>query len=340
MIQTLINRYKQFRKNDRLNNLNSYKCQYAFIGVGGHSLDNLYPVIDYLGIPLKYIHSRTLSNAEKLATKYNAKATSNLDDILNDDEIKGVFVCASPTVHFDLGKQVLEKGKNLFIEKPPCTTASELNQLITLAENKHVVTGFQKRYSTVYTEIKKAATDIINYDFKYLTGALPEGDAILDLFIHPIDLLSYLFSGIAKMDVLKRENTFLIQLEHTNGIAGQVQLSTDYAWSNPIESLVVNTKSEIYEVESSLNLTRVKKPKMVAGIPLEKIWSKPVSKEILFESNGFIPLAQYNHLFVQGYYSEIKTFVDLCEGKKTTNLSSLGSLQNTFEIVDRLKNCK
>ena len=75
MINSLINRYKQFKKNDRLNNLGSYSHQYAFVGVGGHSLDNLYPVIDYLGVPLKYIHSRTVSNAEKLAPKYGFRSS-------------------------------------------------------------------------------------------------------------------------------------------------------------------------------------------------------------------------------------------------------------------------
>ena len=139
------------------------------------------------------------------------------------------------------------------------------------------------------------------------------------------------------MVILKKENTFLLQLEHENGIAGQVQLSTDYSWSNPIENMTVNTKEAVYEVESSLKLTRVFKSKSVAGIPLEKIWSKPVNKEILFDSNGFVPLAQYNHLTVQGYYDEIKVFVDLVEGRSSTNKSPLTSLKNTFGIIEELK---
>ena len=338
MINGLINRYKQFRKNDRLNNFSSYAHQYAFVGVGGHSLDNLYPVIDYLGVPLKYIHSRTLSNSEKLACKYEAKATSDLDEILKDPEIKGVFVCATPSAHFNIAKKILESGKDLFIEKPPCTTSKELSELIDASKGRVAVAGFQKRYATVYSEIKKSAKDIINYDFKYLTGAFPEGDAVIDLFIHPIDLVNHLFSGVAKMVILKRANTYLIQLEHANGIAGQIQLSTDYSWSNPVENMVVNTKSAIFEVESSLKLTKVNKSKNIAGIPLEKIWKKPVSKEILFESNGFVPLAEYNQLTVQGYYGEIKNFLDLCEGRSTDNLSSLESAMGTFDIVEELKN--
>jgi len=337
MINGLIDRYKQFRKNGRLNEFASFKNQYAFVGVGAHSLDNLYPVIDYLGVKLKYIQSRTLANAEKLAPKYGAKATSNLEEILKDPEINGVFVCASPKVHFDIAKKVLNSGKNLFIEKPPCSNNIELAELIEASKNQTTVVGFQKRYAKVYSEVKKSAKDIINYDFKFLTGGMPEGDAILDLFIHPIDLVNYLFSGVAKMVILKRENTFLIQLEHANGIAGQIQISTDYSWTNPVENMVINTKSAVFEVESTLKLTKVSKSKNIAGIPLEKIWSTPVSKEILFESNGFVPQAIYNQLNIQGYYGEIKNFIDLCEERTNKNESTLESLKGTFGILEELK---
>ena len=40
---------------------------------------------------------------------------------------------------------------------------------------------------------------------------------------------------------------------------------------------------------------------------------------------------------VQGYYGEIKSFLDLCEGKSTENISSLESLKGTFDVVEELK---
>ena len=53
MIQQLINRYKRMRTQRYLNE--TYRCQYAFVGMGQHSLTNLYPVLHYLQVPLKYI---------------------------------------------------------------------------------------------------------------------------------------------------------------------------------------------------------------------------------------------------------------------------------------------
>ena len=49
MINQLIERYKRFRTEQYLAQI--YQYQYAFVGMGQHSLSNLYPVIRYLQIP-------------------------------------------------------------------------------------------------------------------------------------------------------------------------------------------------------------------------------------------------------------------------------------------------
>ena len=53
MIQQLIDRYKRLRTERFL--AQTYQYSYAFVGMGQHSLTNIYPVLHYLGVPLKYI---------------------------------------------------------------------------------------------------------------------------------------------------------------------------------------------------------------------------------------------------------------------------------------------
>ena len=66
----LIEKYKSIRKQSYLSTLGRYQFKYAFIGVGHHSLTNLYPCLESLGVPLKFIYSRNLLNAERLARQY------------------------------------------------------------------------------------------------------------------------------------------------------------------------------------------------------------------------------------------------------------------------------
>ena len=58
-------------KNDPyLNSLDRYQFKYAFLGTGYHSISNLYPCLENLNVPLKYIYSRQVGNAKKLSQRF------------------------------------------------------------------------------------------------------------------------------------------------------------------------------------------------------------------------------------------------------------------------------
>ena len=86
MIQKLINRYKRLRTEHYF--AQTYQYQYAFVGMGQHSLTNLYPVLYYLGIPLKYICVTSERKARLIEGKFtHVTATTSLDDILEDETV-------------------------------------------------------------------------------------------------------------------------------------------------------------------------------------------------------------------------------------------------------------
>ena len=151
------------------------------------------------------------------------KATTSLDEILKDENVKGVFVAATPTSHFSIATQVLQSGKSLFIEKPPCQTLEQLDTLIDLQQihcSPVVLVGLQKRYAPVVHLLKKRLDKehLVNYDLHYLTGAYPEGNALLDLYIHPLDLVVYLF-GMPEIIACRKvyDNSYIIMLQHPLG---------------------------------------------------------------------------------------------------------------------------
>ena len=52
-MNAIIERYKKIRKKGVLSK--KYKEKYAFVGIGNHSINNLYPVLNYLNVDIKYI---------------------------------------------------------------------------------------------------------------------------------------------------------------------------------------------------------------------------------------------------------------------------------------------
>lgn len=340
-IKNIIERYKHIRSFRMLRQ--SYKSKYAFVGIGNHSTNNLYPVINYLHIPLKYICCKSPSKLHMIEEVFpHVRATTSLDEILADEEVKGVFVSVSPEAHFSIASKVLENGKALFIEKPPCLSTAELKQLTELQKRAKVlaVVDLQKRFAPAIQILKKElqrCKGTKTYNLKYLTGAYPEGDSLFDLFIHPLDCVTCLFgkSEVRGMESINGQ-TLMLMLKHADA-TGILELSTGYTWSDAQESMTINTDKGVYTLEQLDSLNFRQKPHCFCGIPLEKVFThKKVTTE-LFGRNRFLPLMPNNQIFIQGYYGAIKSFADAVEGNGASAVQSLEAFMETYSLMDAIR---
>lgn len=338
LVNNAITRFRSIRNRQLLQSPSS--AQYAFVGVGNHALQNLYPVLQYLGIRLKYICCKTADKIPLIEQRFGVIATTSLDMILNDDEVKGIFVCTSAQSHKELCSRISKSNKYLFVEKPPCTSLSELENMIAADNDKSVMVGMQKRYSPYVTELRKrlANKEPLSYTLLYHTGAYPEGDAITDLFIHPIDTAIHLFGNaeITNYQTMEFSGNKTIQLLLSHKKAkGFIELSTAYSWTSPEESLYINTNSGEYRLEKMERLLYYPHPKKLIGIPLEKIGHFNARIEILAQRNNFNPLAVNNQLYSQGFVSEIMSFANMVE-HNGENRSPLLSVLPSYRILNSL----
>ena len=344
MIQELISRYKRMRTEHYL--ARTYQYQYAFVGMGQHSLVNLYPVLHYLGVPLRYICVTSERKARMIARKFpHVQVTTSLDEILQDEAVKGVFVCASPSVHFSIASQVLKSGASLFIEKPPCQTLAELETLIDLQllhGSSVAMVGLQKRHAPAVQLLKKRLQKerLISYDLHYLTGAYPEGDALLDLYIHPLDLVCYLF-GQPEILTCKRvaKDSYILMLQHPL-IVGTLELSTAYTWTDAEETLKVSARSGVYCLTQMEELTFTHLPATIAGIPMEKLHPHHKTTEYLYQRNNFTPVLPNNQIYSQGYFSELSAFVETVEGRNTNVQTGVNTLRTTYQLLHDIQSLK
>ncbi len=341
MIQQLINRYKRMRTQRYLNE--TYRCQYAFVGLGQHSLTNLYPVLHYLQVPLKYICVTSEHKARLIERKFKGIiATTRLDDVLHDEDVKGVLVAASPRAHFSLASRVIQSGKSLFIEKPPCQSVAQLRELISMQRasgSPVAMVGLQQRYAPAVQILMKRLKGerLLNYDLHYLTGAYPEGDALLDLYIHPLDLATWLFGKAEIVSYLEiEEGSYLLLLRHQH-IVGTIELSTCHSWQDAQQSLTVHTHSGTYRLNQCEELSFISKQPVIAGIPMEKIRPRHQSVEYLYRHDGFSPILAGNTLFTQGFFQEITTFINAVEGKQANVQTDLKSIEQTLQLIEWVK---
>ena len=338
MIDSLINKYKHHRTDAFLGQ--RYGRKYAFVGIGQHSLNNLYPVLHYLQVPLKCIAVTSDERARAIEGKFQGvKGTANLDDVLSDTEVAAVFVAASPKAHFAIAKKVLEAGKALFIEKPPCSSIDELQELAALCHDRKSImaVGLQKRYAPAMRMLRgRLASDLpVSYTLLYRTGAYPEGNALYDLFIHPIDLAVSLFGKAEVVGCDRTGGTLRILLRHGE-VGGMLELSTDYSWTSADERLTATTPKGVYDLRRMERLRFMPKQKSVMGVPIEKVLPSRPAVQMLYDRNNFVPTMANNQVVSQGFFDEINAFVETVEGRKKTILTHPDDLIPTYKLLETI----
>lgn len=76
---------------------------------------------------------------ERLATycaQYRVRAYSSLDEILDDPNVKIVINLTNPDQHYEITRQALLAGKNVFSEKPLAMELEKARELLDLANSK------------------------------------------------------------------------------------------------------------------------------------------------------------------------------------------------------------
>jgi predicted dehydrogenase len=86
---------------------------------------------------------------EALAAPYrekNVEFTTDLDELLSDDEIQLITICTPAHTHYELAKQAIMAGKSVIIEKPFVDTLEHAKELLALGRKKGVmVAPYQNR---------------------------------------------------------------------------------------------------------------------------------------------------------------------------------------------------
>ncbi len=174
--------------------------------------------------------------------------TTDIEDVLSDNEIVAVDLATPTSTHFELGKRILAAGKDAFIEKPLAYTTEQCDELITLAEENEriLMTGHIFRYhpavQMLVDEIAKGRFgEIRSIDIARLALRPPRRDmgVLHALAIHDIDLACYLYGVDSPRTVFTMAQSFYT--EHPDEMAillldfGEERMAkVESSWLNPV----------------------------------------------------------------------------------------------------------
>ena len=131
-------------------------------------------------------------NAKKVAKEFGYKLFNSVEELINAVDVIDIV---TPTLsHFDCAKEAIEKGKNIFIEKPITNTVQEAEAIRTLASQYHIKgqVGHVERFNPAFTAVKDMIDTPMFIETHRLAEFNPRGTdvpVVLDLMIHDIDII-------------------------------------------------------------------------------------------------------------------------------------------------------
>jgi predicted dehydrogenase len=108
--------------------------QVGVVGLGYWG-PNLARNFDELGA-LGALCDRDESLRERFAKRYpNARMYADFHRMLEEDSLDGVVIATPVTSHYELARSALTARKSVLVEKPPAVRATEMEELVALAES-------------------------------------------------------------------------------------------------------------------------------------------------------------------------------------------------------------
>lgn len=126
------------------------KLKIAVVGVGSIAQVVHLPILNNLEeVELVAICDLDDSKASALTRKYNIPHWyDQIDNLLQREELDAVHICASSHFHYPMSYLALQKGINVFVEKPIALNVNEAKKLTELAKTKDltIMVGMQNRF--------------------------------------------------------------------------------------------------------------------------------------------------------------------------------------------------
>lgn len=173
--------------------------------------------------------------ATEIAGKYGARPVTSLEEFA--DQIDAATIATPTVTHFDIARQLLERGKHVLVEKPFVETPEQAHELCSLAQQRGLVlqVGHIERFNPVLSALEAR---LANPRFIEATRLSPypgrslDVGVVLDVMIHDLEIILHLVrSPWVQVDAVgvailsKREDIANVRIRFENGCVANITAS-------------------------------------------------------------------------------------------------------------------
>lgn len=258
----------------------------VWVGCGRHAEQMLLPQLSRHDIELVGVCDINPAAAKTVAERYGVQhVTTDYKELLALPNIDVVGMAAGPVQHRDISIAALQRGINVFMEKPCGATAADAQAIQAAARSagKVVGIGFMKRYSTAnrmaYNVVKSPEFGNVAAFFgeymtapTYFTGNADYTGFYLHHCVHYMDLVRYYVAPVTSVTVFRNEiasgkQVLHVHFEFENGAIGTVVMGTLQSRGTPMERLQIMGDQRRVEVNGVIEVNYFRNPPFKADDP-------------------------------------------------------------------------
>lgn len=204
------------------------------VGAGGWGRNLIRNFASLKSAKLKWVCDTDPKQLQAIGQAYpGIRVTENLEDVLSDAETTAVVVATPVPTHFDVAERVLQRKKDLFVEKPLSLSVSQSLTLCDLAEaeGRILMVGHLLLYHPVVQRLKSLLDSGELGQLRYLVSqrlnlgvVRRDENAWWSLAPHDVAVINYLL-GSSPVDVTASGGVFV---QSERGIEDVVFASLHY----------------------------------------------------------------------------------------------------------------
>jgi len=173
----------------------------AQIGTGGWGKNHT-RILSQLGV-LTAVCDSNKERSKEYSEKYSVNSYDSVDALLDSEDFDAAFICTPTSTHSKIANQLIQKKKNVFIEKPLTYHSEEGVDLLELAKKNNVIMtcGYIERFNPAVDLVKnyvksKKYGELVMLEF-HRESRMPlhikDVGIIYDTSVHDIDTAMWLF---------------------------------------------------------------------------------------------------------------------------------------------------
>src|SRR5690606_1000880 len=129
----------------------------GFVGAGSFAQSYLIPAVKEWGASLDGVVTANGMSSKNVLDKFRFNfCSSDINDLLNKEDINTIFIATPHNIHSELVIKSLKANKSVYVEKPLAINEQQLTEVIRAKSesNKPLMVGFNRRFAPISVKLR------------------------------------------------------------------------------------------------------------------------------------------------------------------------------------------